>query len=351
MAQDTAPAPTASVPPADAHVGVGVGVDAAGAGAAGASAWPLSGIHVPLVTPFAASGEPAVEALEGLAHEVLDAGAAGVVALGTTAEAAALDPAERERVTDVCARVCAERGAVLTVGAGSSDTRSSEAALGALARWPQVRAALVTVPAFVRPSAAGVLAHFARLAEVSPVPLVVYHIPYRTGLTLDAATLRALGELPGVAGVKYAAGGIDQETVALLGALPPGFAVLAGDDVHLSAMLALGATGGILASAHLATARFVELATAWRAGDVARARPLGHALARLSAAAFAEPNPVVVKAVLHAQGRIPTPDVRLPLLPAAGASVEAALRALEAVGGTTATAGAAETSHHMSVLA
>ncbi|MFD7263801.1 dihydrodipicolinate synthase family protein [Streptomyces sp. NPDC059874] len=288
----------------------------------------LHGIHVPLVTPFDRAGEVAAEALEGLAHEVLDAGSTGLVALGTTAESAALDEAERDLVTDVCARVCRERGATLTVGAGASGTRAAEASLARLARWPQARAALVTVPSFVRPSAAGVLAHFARLAEVSPVPLIVYHIPYRTGQPLDAAALRALGALPGVAGVKYAAGGIGEDTVALLGDLPDGFEVLAGDDAYVSPLLALGATGGILASAHLATARFVELAGAWRAGDVARARTLGHALARLSAAAFAEPNPTVVKGVLHAQGRIPTPDVRLPLLPAPEAAVTATLERL-----------------------
>ncbi|MFD3556741.1 dihydrodipicolinate synthase family protein [Streptomyces goshikiensis] len=288
----------------------------------------LRGIHVPLVTPFTAAGEIAAEALEALAHEVLDAGAAGIVALGTTAETAALDEAERDLVTDVCARVCAERGGLLTVGAGASGTRAAEASLARLARWPGVRAALVTVPPFVRPSAAGVLAHFARLTEASPVPLVVYHVPYRTGQPLDAGALRALGELPGVAGVKYAAGGIDQDTVALLGDLPDGFEVLAGDDAYASPMLALGAAGAILASAHLATARFVELAAAWAAGDVARARALGHALARVSAAAFAEPNPTVIKAVLHAQGRIPTADVRLPLLPADAASAARTLRSL-----------------------
>lgn len=276
----------------------------------------LTGIHVPLITPFTPGGDVAVEALEALAHEVLDAGARGIVALGTTAEAATLDEAERDLVTDVCARVCRERGAALTVGAGASGTRAAGSSLARLARWPRAGAALVPVPSFVRPSAAGVLAHFARLAEVSPVPLIVYHIPYRTGQPLDADALRSLGELPGVAGVKYAAGAVDQETVALLGELPDGFTVLAGDDVYLSPMLALGAAGGILASAHLATERFVELAGAWRSGDVPRARALGHTLARLSAAAFAGPNPTVIKGVLHAQGRIPTPDVRLPLLPA-----------------------------------
>ncbi|MEV0411561.1 dihydrodipicolinate synthase family protein [Streptomyces sp. NPDC050448] len=288
----------------------------------------LHGIHVPLVTPFTRAGDIATDALEALAHEVLDEGATGIVALGTTGEPATLDEAERDLVTDVCARVCRERGAVLTVGAGASGTRAAEAALGRLARWPEARAALVAVPSFVRPAAAGVLAHFARLAEVSPVPLVVYHVPYRTGQPLDAAALRALGELPGVAGLKYAGGGIDEDTVALLGGLPDGCAVLAGDDVYLSPLLALGAAGGILASAHLATARYAELAAAWRAGDVPRARTLGHGLARLSAAVFAEPNPAVVKGVLHARGRIPTPAVRLPLLPAGEAAVSAALERL-----------------------
>lgn len=296
-----------------------------------ADAVTLDGIHVPLVTPFDRAGDVAADALEALAHEVLDAGAAGIVALGTTAETATLEEAERDLVTDVCARVCRERGALLTVGAGASGTRAGEASLARLARWPQVAAALVAVPSFVRPGAAGVLAHFTRLAEVSPVPLVVYHIPYRTGQALDAAALRAIGSLPGVAGVKYAAGGLDQDTVALLGDLPDGLAVLAGDDAYVSPLLALGASGGILASAHLATERFVELVAAWRAGDVPRARPLGHALARLSAAAFAEPNPAVVKGVLHAQGRIPTPDVRLPLLPASPRSVTATLKELAGI--------------------
>ncbi|MGW5345227.1 dihydrodipicolinate synthase family protein [Streptomyces sp. NPDC004050] len=289
----------------------------------------LHGIHVPLITPFTRTGDVASEALEALAHQMLDEGATGLVALGTTAETAALDGAERELVTDVCARVCRERGAVLTVGAGASGTRAAEAALRRLAHRPEVRAALVTVPPFVRPGVEGVVAHFARLAEASPVPLVVYHIPYRTGQPLDAATLRRLGRLPGVAGVKYAAGGIDQDTVALLGDLPDSFAVLAGDDQYLSPMLALGAAGGIPASAHLATGRYAELAAAWRAGDVPRARALGHALAALSAAAFREPNPAVVKGVLHARGRIPTPDVRLPLLPASAGAVSDALERLD----------------------
>ena len=286
------------------------------------------GIHVPLVTPFTAEGRIATEALEGLAHGVLEAGADGIVALGSTGEASALDAEEKDRVIEVCARVCRERGAPLLIGAGSNDTRSTATALAGLKRWPEATGALVPVPYFTRPSEAGVLAHFTQLAATSPVPLVVYHIPYRTGQQLGAATLRSLGGLRGISGVKYATGGVDQPVVELLGDPPPQFSVLAGDDLYLSPMLALGAAGAILASAHLATGRFVELAEAWRTGDLTKARLLGHALARLSAAAFAEPNPAVIKGVLHAQGRIPTPDVRLPLLPAGRNSVDKALSEL-----------------------
>jgi 4-hydroxy-tetrahydrodipicolinate synthase len=285
----------------------------------------LEGLYVPLVTPFTAEDTVAVDALERLAHQVLDDGADGVVALGTTGEPAVLDDEERRTVVDTCARVCGERGAQLIVGAGSNSTRHSAQALAALADRPETTAALVTVPSFVRPSEAGVLAHFRELAAHSPVPLVVYHIPYRTAQHLSAAALRKLAALPGIAGVKHAVGGVDAETLALLAEPPADFAVLGGDDAYLSPLLALGAHGGVLASSHLCTARWAELVAAWRDGDVARARDLGRSATRLAAAVFTEPNPTVVKGVLHSQGRIPTPSVRLPLLPAGGEAVEEAL--------------------------
>ncbi|WP_030239840.1 dihydrodipicolinate synthase family protein [Streptomyces sp. NRRL S-350] len=285
----------------------------------------FKGIYVPLVTPFAADGAVALDALEKLAHEVLDAGAAGLVALGTTGEPAALTAAERDAVVDVAAAACAARGAQLVVGATGGDTRATAEALAALgARVPQAAAALVTVPSFVRPGEAGTVAHFRALAAGSPLPLLVYHIPYRTGQELSTAALRELAAIDGVVGVKYATGGLDGTAAELLADTPEGFAFLTGEDAFLAPMLALGAAGGILASAHLATGRFVELAQAWQAGDVDRARALGHRLTGLALAAFAAPNPAVTKGVLHAQGRIPTPDVRLPLLPAGRAEVEAA---------------------------
>jgi 4-hydroxy-tetrahydrodipicolinate synthase len=284
-------------------------------------------ILVPLVTPFDAQGRVAVGALEALAHEVLRDGAAGLVALGTTAEAAALDAAERAEVAAVVGRVCRERGARFVLGASGGATAAAVRELRALGELPVVPdAVLAGVPSFTRPGEAGVLAHFTELAAAGPVPLIVYHVPYRTGQPLTARALRELAALPGVTGVKYATGGIDAETVALLGDHPDGFEILAGDDIFAPALLALGAAGGILASAHLATGRWAELAAGKPGGPA-----LGHRLAALAAALFREPNPTVIKAVLYAEGRIPTPDVRLPLLPPASATVDDALTRLRLV--------------------
>ncbi|WP_280453550.1 4-hydroxy-tetrahydrodipicolinate synthase [Nocardia brasiliensis] len=287
----------------------------------------LAGLFVPLVTPFTAENALAADALAGLAHSALAVGATGLVALGTTAEAATLTPAERARVIDICASVCREHNAPLIVGAGSNSTADSADALAALSG--QIAAALTVVPYYTRPTEAGVLAHFRALAGGSPVPLVVYNIPYRTGRTLCAETLLDIAAHPNIIGVKHAVGSIDDATIALMGARPADFAVLAGDDLFVSPLLALGAEGGILASGIVATAPFTALIAAWRDGRVEEARVLGHRLAALSAALFAEPNPTVIKAVLAAQGRIPSPAVRLPLLPAGEVATAAALAEIE----------------------
>jgi 4-hydroxy-tetrahydrodipicolinate synthase len=289
----------------------------------------LRGLYVPLITPFTEEGDLALGALEKLAHDVIDSGATGLVALGTTGEHATLSATERHAVLDTCARICGERGATLIIGAGSNDTASTARALQELAAWPEVSAALTVVPYYTRPSEEGVVAHFTRLAADSPVPLIVYNIPYRTGRVLSGQTLLKLARVPGIVGIKHAVGAVDHDTVMMMAGRPDDFAVLAGDDVFASPLLALGAEGGILASAHVRTGEFADLIAAWHAGRADRARELGHRLAPLSAALFAEPNPVVIKGVLHAQGRIPSPAVRLPLLSARQDTISAAMNLLE----------------------
>jgi 4-hydroxy-tetrahydrodipicolinate synthase len=290
----------------------------------------LQGLYVPLITPFTGEGDLAPDALERLAHAVLDGGATGLVALGTTSESATLTAAERRTVLDICAAACRERGATLVAGAGSNDTAGTIRALRDLAAWPEVSAALTVVPYYTRPSQDGIIAHFTRIAADSPIPVIVYNVPYRTAASVSARSLRELARVPGIAGIKHAVGGIDHDTVTLMADLPEDFAVLAGDDVFVSPLLALGAAGGILASAHLRTSDFTALIAAWRSGQAARARELGNRLVPLSAALFAEPNPVVIKGVLHAQGKIPSPVVRLPLLPARRDTVHAAMSLLPA---------------------
>jgi 4-hydroxy-tetrahydrodipicolinate synthase len=287
----------------------------------------LTGLFIPLITPFTADGEVATDALERLAHRVLDDGAAGIVAVGTTAEAPTLTEEERSTVLAICSRVCRERAAPLVAGAGTNDTARSAAELASLARFPEVRAALVVVPYYVRPGEAGVLEHFRALATGSPVPLIIYNIPYRTGQTLSWPTMSQLASLASIAGVKHAAGSIDQDTIAMMAGRPARFSVLGGDDPFISPLLALGADGSITASAHVRTSDFARLVRLWRDGQAAEARELGHRLAPLSKALFAEPNPVVIKSVLHRLGEIPSPAVRLPLLPASPDSAEAALLA------------------------
>jgi 4-hydroxy-tetrahydrodipicolinate synthase len=289
----------------------------------------LAGLYVPLVTPFTADGELAPDALEGLAHAVLNDGAAGIVALGTTGEPATLTAEERRSVLDICAGVCRERAATLIAGAGSNDTRASAEELAALAKWPEISAALTVVPYYTRPSEEGVVAHFTKLAAGSRLPLIVYNIPYRTGQVVGWRALRRLADVPGIAGVKHAVGGIDEDTVRLMADLPERFAVLGGEDVVAAPLLALGAAGGIMASANLCTRSYADMIAAWRADEPARARVLGNRLVGLSTALFAEPNPTVIKAALHAQGRIPSPAVRLPLLQASPGATRAAQTAAE----------------------
>ncbi len=291
----------------------------------------LTGLFVPLITPFTAAGELAGEALEALAHDVLDGGATGIVALGTTGEPATLTSAERRRVLEICSTVCTARQASLLVGAGSNSTAAS---IDELAGGSSGDAALVVVPYYTRPSEDGVVEHFRQLAAASPVPLVIYNIPYRTGRTLSADSLLRLAELPNVVGFKHAVGGVDEDTVAFMARVPDGVSVLAGDDLYAGPMLALGARGGILASANVAPQPYAELIAAWRAGaPLDQARESAHRLVPLARALFAEPNPVVIKAVLAAQGRIPSPHVRLPLLPAAVQTTAVALQCANEIDG------------------
>jgi 4-hydroxy-tetrahydrodipicolinate synthase len=289
-------------------------------------------VYLPLITPFAADGSVDLDALERLAVDALDAGVAGLVPLGTTGESPLLEADEKRAVIECCTRVGGERGAHVIVGAGTNSTRATVAAVQALA-GTGATAALCVVPYYLRPSQAGIVAHFEAVAAASPVPVVIYNIPSRTGQVLEPESLLRLANTANIGGVKQSMGTLDVGTLRVLAEAPPDFALLGGDDPIMFPLVLLGAAGAIAASAHVCTRRYVEMIECGLAGKVDEGRAHHEALLPVAQACFAEPNPAVFKGVLAAQGRIATPDVRAPLVNASPAAVEAALEAITAAGG------------------
>jgi 4-hydroxy-tetrahydrodipicolinate synthase len=296
-----------------------------------AAAFRPEGLLVPVVTPFDDAGHVDEAALERHTDEILAAGAAGIVAVATTAEASALDEKERERAIAVCARMCSARDAVLVVGAGTYNTGETIARHEALADVPGVHASLAVVPYYVRPSEAAIVAHFQVVAKRSPVPLIVYNIPYRTARGLGSAALLELAYTENIVGVKQAVGGIDVDTLQVLAQAPSSFSVLGGDDAFLLPLILMGGAGAIAASANVATEHYAAMIDAGLAGEFGEARRIAEALLPLTLALFAEPSPAVIKAVLHSQGKIPTPHLRMPLADASSTAREHAMATFDVV--------------------
>jgi 4-hydroxy-tetrahydrodipicolinate synthase len=294
-----------------------------------ASDLPLQGVWIPLITPFDKAGAVDVEAIERLCGEYLADGVTGIIALGTTGESPVLDADEKRLVIEACSRVCVERNAPLIVGTGTNNTRSTIAATAALEGIPAVVGALVVVPYYNRPSEAAIVEHYRMVAEASPVPVVAYNIPSRTGRGLGAGSLLELAAIPKIAGVKQAVATLDIDTLEVLAGAPAGFAVLSGDDYLAFPLAVMGAAGGIIASAHVCTARWVAMVECGLAGKIEDGRIHAEALLPVVRTAFAEPNPAVFKGVLHRQGRIASPDVRMPMTNASSASIDACLVAVE----------------------
>ena len=290
----------------------------------------LRGVWIPLITPFAEDGAVDLGAIERLCTEYLDAGVTGIVALGTTGEPTALDESEKRAVVDTCARVCSARGAPMIIGTGTNATSTTIAATRAIAGVPALAAALVVVPYYVRPSEAGIIEHFKTVAAESPVPIVIYNIPYRTGRLLGREALLELAATDNIVGVKQSVGAIDADTLTVIRDAPRGFHLLSGEDALLYPLVLMGAYGGITASAHVCTTRFVEMVECGLAGKLDDGRAHAEALLAVVEAGFVEPNPAVFKGVLHAQGRIASPSLRLPMTAAAPASIEACLAAISA---------------------
>jgi 4-hydroxy-tetrahydrodipicolinate synthase len=289
----------------------------------------LRGLWVPIVTPFDAHDHVDHRALDRLCRRLIEEGAAGVVALGTTGEPSVLSDDEQQQVVAVCALACSEVGGRLMVGTGTNSTRTTVAATQALSRVPGVSAALVVAPYYTRPSPAAVVEHYRVVASESPVPVVAYNVPYRTGRELGAAELLGIAALDNVAGLKQSVGCLDAATLEVLRSAPPGFHVLSGDDAYIAPTILMGGVGAVAAAAHVVTPLFSAMVNAALTHDVVRARGLAERLLPVIEAGFSEPSPALWKAALHRLGELPTPHLRAPMSNAPADAVERTLRAIE----------------------
>jgi len=270
----------------------------------------FSGIWVPLVTPFTADGRVDTPRLAALARHLAFAGVRGFVVCGTTGEPATLDDHEKAKVLDTVATACP--GMPLVMGVGGIAPRDVAAQCRRWADAQDLAGFLVAPPAYVRPSQRGLVDFFAEVAATAPRPLVVYDIPYRTGVEMTLPTLRVIAQLPNVAALKDC-GGDARKTQALIA--DGRLAVLAGDDHQIFTTLCQGGRGAIAASAHLHPRAFVALHEAVVAGRWLDARRLHHGLAPMIAAAFAEPSPGPLKGMLARLGQLEA-GVRAPMTPA-----------------------------------
>ncbi|RZI86611.1 MAG: 4-hydroxy-tetrahydrodipicolinate synthase [Rubrivivax sp.] len=267
----------------------------------------FSGIWVPLVTPFH-HGDIDHGALRRVVRHCASGGVAGLAPLGTTGEPATMDDAEQLAVLDTV--LDAAQG--LPVMAGLSGVHPGDLLkrLRAFAERPIV-GVMVSAPHYVRPTQQGIIDHFTRLADASPVPLVLYDIPYRSGVVIEVETLLTLAAHPNIRAIKDC-GGAPDKTQALIA--DGRLAVLTGEDAAVFGALCMGAHGAIAASAHVRPALFVAMHRAIQAERLDEARALFHALAPLVGTLFDEPNPCGPKAALHLMGLIEE-GLRSPMTP------------------------------------
>ncbi|WOD15893.1 4-hydroxy-tetrahydrodipicolinate synthase [Paraburkholderia kirstenboschensis] len=275
----------------------------------------ISGIWIPLVTPFR-SGHVDLDALRTLADSYVAQGASGIVALGTTAEAALLTDSERDVVLKTIIETTAGRLPVI-VGVGGLDTRAFQREITRLESL-NVTGYLVSAPAYICPDQAGLKWHFDKIAASTERPLVLYNVPHRTGVSIEPETVRHLTAHRHIVAIKECA----PEHFDQLRKLP--IDVLCGTDEAFYDALKAGATGGILASAHVCTPLFVRILRLFASGRRTAARELFANLQPVIRTVFGAPNPSAIKVMLAYEGVI-RPDVRAPIMPVK-AELEARLR-------------------------
>ncbi|MBB1087427.1 4-hydroxy-tetrahydrodipicolinate synthase [Lysobacter sp. SG-8] len=288
----------------------------------------LSGSITALATPFDHAREIDMGAWQRLLALQLEQGTQGLVVAGSTGEAAALLDAEYDLLLRSAVEFVAGRVPVLA-GTGQSNTAKTvestrrAAALGA-------DAALVVTPPYVRPTQAGLLAHYRAVADDGALPVVLYNVPARTGCDMLPETVAALAGHPRIMGIKEARA--EPERMQALLALQAGdFSVLSGDDPTACRAMLAGARGIVSVASNVLPAAFRRLSDLARSGNAPAAMELDARLEPILDFMGVEPNPTPVKALLALQGL--GHELRLPLLPLSAAHQDAAIAMLASIRG------------------
>lgn len=280
----------------------------------------FSGVFTALVTPFV-DGQVDHAALAALVERQVAAGVHGLVPCGTTGEASTLDEEERLAVFATCVRAANGR-AVVAAGVGTNDTAQT-IRLAKGARGVGCDAAMVITPYYNKPTQAGLIAHCTAVAEAVPgMPVMVYNVPGRTGVSFTVDTLDALADVPGIDAVKEATGDMifDGNLIRRCGSR---MAVLSGDDMSAFPLWALGGAGVVSVLSNVMPERVVALWKRWQAGDIEGARRLHLTLLPLFQAMFLETSPGPLKLLMSWLNTGVGVEMRLPLVPPTAETAEA----------------------------
>ena len=271
---------------------------------------PFKGTGIALITPFKQDQSVDTESIIRIVNHVIDNGADFLVALGTTSEAPTLSADEKKLVVDTILKTNANRLPVL-LGMGGNNT---EAVIDAIKSqdFAGIQGILSVVPYYNKPNQRGMRAHFESIADASPVPVVVYNVPGRVGVNLQAATCVELAKHPNIIAVKEASGNL-QQIMEILRDKPAAFDVLSGDDGITQPLMALGATGVISVAANAYTKPFSRMMHAMKESHIDEALSLHYAMLRMNQLIFADGNPAGIKCLMSHMGLCEN-VLRLPLV-------------------------------------
>ena len=267
------------------------------------------GTFTALVTPFR-DGKIDVPAFEKLIESQIAAGISGVVAVGTTGESPTLSHDEREQVILLAVEIARGRCQVLA-GTGSYSTSEAIAATAAAEKMG-VDGALIVAPYYNKPSQEGLFRHFRAIAQATRLRIMLYNIPGRCGVDINASTVERLAsECSNIVSIKEASGSVERVS-DLRGRMPEAFTILSGDDGLTLPFMAAGAVGVVSVASNLLPSEVCALVRAVESGDLEGARKIHRRLSGIFKDLFIEPNPVPVKTALAWRGLMSS-EVRLPL--------------------------------------